>query len=105
MHRTRHSGSNGAVVTPLCEGCELERTLSNSPIDHVESLYTTLEAAGHEVALEVLDTRHAELIDPTDPAGAHSVEAIITATRSQIEPGHTGPSTTLVYARLATQQR
>jgi predicted esterase len=94
-------GTNPQVPISLVHGARD----TNSPIDHAESLYTALEAAGYKVALEVLDTRHAELIDPTDPAGTRSVEAIITATHNQIEPGRTGPATTSVYAHLAHKQR
>jgi acetyl esterase/lipase len=93
-------GNNTRVPVSLVHGARD----TNSPVDHAESLYTVLEEAGHEVALEVLDTRHAELIDPTDPAGTRSVEAIITATDNQIDTGRTGPATTSVYARLAYPQ-
>jgi len=94
-------GTNPQIPISLVHGTRD----TNSPIDHAETLYTALAEAGHKVALQVLDTRHAELIDPTDPAGAQSVEVIITATHNQINPGRTGPATTSVYAHLANQQR
>jgi len=94
-------GNNQGVRVSLVHGSRD----TNSPVDHAESLYTKLEAAGYAVALEILDTRHAELIDPSDPAGARVVEVIMDATGGGTTPGRRGPATTSVYAQLEYQSR
>jgi len=89
-------GRNTQVAVSLVHGA---RDM-NSPVDHAEDLFATLDEAGYVVSLEILDTRHAELIDPDDAAGSRSVEAIMAAASGNIDPGRTGPATTSVYARL-----
>ncbi|MDJ0925177.1 MAG: prolyl oligopeptidase family serine peptidase [Acidimicrobiia bacterium] len=77
----------------------------NVPIDHAEHFYRTLDDSGRSVALQVLDTRHAELIDPNDPAGAEAADTITRVAYGERPRGRTGPETTSVYSRLMDQNR
>lgn len=94
-------GNNPEVQISLLHGARD----TNVPAEIAETLHTELHQAGYTVALHIADTRHAELIDPTDPAGALAVDTILAATHHQIEAGRTGPATTSIYQRLAAQRR
>lgn len=96
-----HLGANPDIQISLLHGSRD----TNVPAEVADNLYTELQEAGYTVALHIADTRHAELIDPANPAGVLAVETILTASHSQIETGRTGPATTSIYQRLATQQR
>ncbi len=73
----------------------------NVPAEFAERYFQQLEAAGHPVGLQILTTRHAELIDPDDPAGSRAIETIIASAAGTTDFGRSGPPTTSPYARLA----
>ncbi len=72
----------------------------NVPAEFAERYFEQLDKAGHPVALQILETRHAELIDPQDPAGSQAVASIMETALGTPSVGRSGPPTTSPYARL-----
>ena len=70
----------------------------NVPAEFAERYFRQLDTAGHPVALQILATRHAELIDPRDPAGRRAVDSIMEAAAGTPAVGRSGPPTTSPYA-------
>jgi dipeptidyl aminopeptidase/acylaminoacyl peptidase len=66
---------------------------ANVPIDHAERHFRILDEAGETVGLNVLDTRHAELVRPDDAAGQEAIATILAATNGEHEVGQQGVST------------
>ena len=78
---------------------------ANVPAEFAERYFSQLDEAGHPVGLEILETRHAELIDPQDPAGARAAELILSTALGEPPVGRSGPPTTSPYARLMQSSR
>ncbi len=78
---------------------------ANVPAEFAERYFSQLDEAGHPVGLEILETRHAELIDPDDPAGAQALESILDVALGEPAVGRSGPATTSPYARLMQSSR
>ncbi len=76
---------------------------ANVPMDHAERQFRILDEAGETVGLNVLDTRHAELVRPEDTAGQEAIATILAAATGEHESGKWGVSTAGAspWARLA----
>ncbi len=96
-----HIGINPDLPVMLLHGAHD----TNSPIDSAMKLYDGLADAGHRVAFEVFDPRHAELIEPDDEAGARVVEAIIEVARGKVSIGRFGLEPISAYSGLSDPRR
>lgn len=78
---------------------------ANVPIDHAIRHHRILDQAGVAIGFESVDTRHAEFVDPSTPAGTLAVETIIAATAGDTFTGTRGVDTAGAspWARRAEQ--